>query len=83
MNALDPFLVTFKSYPVLFVVQHGVSILMSLDTRAMGCLVDIVWYDLNVTIQRVGGTPNQYCSQICRHQSLKGGLECVTVVSKA
>ena len=35
---------------MLFVTQHWVAFLMlNSDTRAMGCFVDVVWYDLNVT----------------------------------
>ena len=50
--------VTFISYPVLFVTQHWVAFLMlNSDTRAMSCFVDVVWYDLNVTPEKVGGIP--------------------------
>ena len=43
----------------LFVTQHGVDFLMlSSDTRLMGRFVDVVWYDLNGTGDRVGGIPN-------------------------
>ena len=31
--------------------------MLSSDTRAMGCFVDVVWYDLNVTPERVGDIP--------------------------
>ena len=32
--------------------------MLSSDTRAMGCFVDVVWYDLNATPERVGGSHN-------------------------
>ena len=38
----------FKSYHVLFVAQHwGAFSGFSSGTRAKGCYLDVVWYDLN------------------------------------
>ena len=47
----------FKSYHALFVAQHWDSFVVSSDTRAKCCYLDVVWYDLNATPEMAGRPP--------------------------
>ena len=53
-NAPDPLSrVKFKSYHVIFATQNWVFFwVFSSDTMAMGCFVDVVWYELNLSPER-------------------------------
>ena len=45
-----PFRSRVKECPVRFGAPRGISFLALIsDNRAIGCLVDVVWYDLNGT----------------------------------
>ena len=57
----------------LFVAPHWVSFLFrSSATKAMGCFVDIVWYDLNATPER--GRANPHFSPPKKHSQFKSPL---------